>query len=98
MHTHQTVLASLAASHVWKGLHCETVVLAVAPLFHMLGLQNGMNMPIFLGRHLGHAAALEPGAGRPVDRAPSRDRVDRAAGHDPGLLATPRWSSATSPA
>jgi fatty-acyl-CoA synthase len=49
MHTHQTVLASLAASHVWKGLHCETVVLAVAPLFHMLGLQNGMNMPIFLG-------------------------------------------------
>lgn len=49
MHTHQTVIASLAASHVWKGLHCGTVVLAVAPLFHMLGLQNGMNMPIFLG-------------------------------------------------
>ncbi|MGJ7494718.1 long-chain-fatty-acid--CoA ligase [Variovorax sp. RT4R15] len=49
MHTHQTVIASLAASHVWKGLHCETVMLAVAPLFHMLGLQNGMNMPIFLG-------------------------------------------------
>jgi fatty-acyl-CoA synthase len=49
MHAHQTVIASLAASHVWKGLNCETVVLAVAPLFHMLGLQNGMNMPIFLG-------------------------------------------------
>jgi fatty-acyl-CoA synthase len=49
MHTHTTVLASLAASHAWKGLNVETVVLAVAPLFHMLGLQNGMNMPIFLG-------------------------------------------------
>jgi fatty-acyl-CoA synthase len=49
MHTHRTVIASLAASHVWKGLHCESVLLAVAPLFHMLGLQNGMNMPIFLG-------------------------------------------------
>lgn len=49
MHTHRTVLASLAASHVWKGLNVDTVVLAVAPLFHMLGLQNGMNMPIFLG-------------------------------------------------
>ncbi len=49
MHSHRTVIASLAASHIWKGLHCETVVLAVAPLFHMLGLQNGMNMPIFLG-------------------------------------------------
>jgi fatty-acyl-CoA synthase len=49
MHTHATVLASLAASAVWKGLHADTVVLAVAPLFHMLGLQNGMNMPLFLG-------------------------------------------------
>ena len=49
MHTHETVLASLAASHVWKGLHCESVMLTVAPMFHMLGLQNGMNMPIFLG-------------------------------------------------
>jgi fatty-acyl-CoA synthase len=48
-HSHHTILASLAASSVWKRLHVETVVLAVAPLFHMLGLQNGMNMPIFLG-------------------------------------------------
>lgn len=48
-HSHHTVIASLAASSVWKQLHVETVVLAVAPLFHMLGLQNGMNMPIFLG-------------------------------------------------
>jgi fatty-acyl-CoA synthase len=49
MHTHRTVLASLAASSVWKNLNTDTVVLAVAPMFHMLGLQNGMNMPIFLG-------------------------------------------------
>jgi len=49
MHTHATLLASLASSAVWKQLHVETVTLAVAPLFHMLGLQNGMNLPIFLG-------------------------------------------------
>ena len=49
MHTHTTVLASLASSQVWKGLNVESVVLAVAPLFHMLGLQNGMNMAIVLG-------------------------------------------------
>ena len=49
IHTHATVLASLAASQVWKGLNVESVVLAVAPLFHMLGMQNGMNMPIVLG-------------------------------------------------
>jgi fatty-acyl-CoA synthase len=49
MHTHATMLASLASSQVWKGLSVETVVMAVAPLFHMLGLQNAMNMPIVLG-------------------------------------------------
>jgi len=49
MHTHSTVLASLAASQVWKNLNVESVVLAVAPLFHMLGMQNGMNMPMVLG-------------------------------------------------
>lgn len=49
MHTHATLLASLAASQVWKNLHADTVVLTVAPLFHMLGLQNGMNMPLVLG-------------------------------------------------
>jgi len=49
MHTHAAVVASLAASQVWKGLNVESVALAVAPLFHMLGMQNGMNMPIVLG-------------------------------------------------
>jgi fatty-acyl-CoA synthase len=34
---------------VWKRLHRDSVVLTVAPLFHMLGLQNGMNLPILLG-------------------------------------------------
>ena len=49
MHTHSTMLASLAASQVWKRLNGESVVLAVAPLFHMLGMQNGMNLPLVLG-------------------------------------------------
>ncbi|HSV52977.1 MAG TPA: long-chain-fatty-acid--CoA ligase [Burkholderiaceae bacterium] len=49
MHTHATLLAAAVASSVWKRLSVETVSLAVAPLFHMLGLQNGMNIPITLG-------------------------------------------------
>jgi fatty-acyl-CoA synthase len=49
MHTHATMVAPLASSQVWKGLNVESVMLAVAPLFHMLGMQNGMNMPIVLG-------------------------------------------------
>jgi fatty-acyl-CoA synthase len=48
-HTHATVLASNLASQVWRGLHCDSVVLCVAPLFHMLGMQSGMNVPITLG-------------------------------------------------
>lgn len=47
-HTHATVLASNMSSQVWRGLHAESVFLAVAPMFHMLGMQGGMNVPITL--------------------------------------------------
>lgn len=49
MHTHATVLASAVASQLWRGLHAESVFFAVAPLFHMLGMQNAMNLPMTLG-------------------------------------------------
>lgn len=49
MHTHHSVLASNIGSQQWRGLHAEAVFLCVAPLFHMLGMQNGMNMPLTLG-------------------------------------------------
>ena len=48
-HSHATLLASVATSAVWKRLHAGSVMLTVAPLFHLLGLQNGMNLPIWLG-------------------------------------------------
>jgi len=48
-HTHATVQASALASQLWRGLHAESVFLAVAPLFHMLGMQNAMNLPMTLG-------------------------------------------------
>jgi fatty-acyl-CoA synthase len=41
-------------------LHAESCFLCVAPLFHMLGLQNGMNAAADAGRHHRHDAALEP--------------------------------------
>ena len=49
MHTHGTVIASSTASQLWRGLNVAAVFLCVAPLFHMLGMQNGMNMPMTLG-------------------------------------------------
>jgi fatty-acyl-CoA synthase len=65
-HSHATLLASVASSAVWKRLHAGSVVLTVAPLFHMLGLQNGMNLPLWCGAtavmmprwHAASAAAL----------------------------------------
>ena len=49
MHTHRTVLASNFGSQLWRGLHADGVFLCVAPLFHMLGLQNALTLPLTLG-------------------------------------------------
>lgn len=49
MHTHATMMSSLVASQMWRGITSESVFLAVAPLFHLLGMQNGMNLPILAG-------------------------------------------------
>ena len=49
MHTHRTLLASTLGAALWRGLHAESVVMGVAPLFHLLGMQNAMLMPMALG-------------------------------------------------
>lgn len=49
IHTHFTMLSSIYGSTMWRNMHSESVILAVAPMFHLLGMQNSMNIPIFLG-------------------------------------------------
>ncbi|KAF0807915.1 feruloyl-CoA synthetase 1 [Alcanivorax sp. S71-1-4] len=49
VHNHRTLMAAVYGSAIWRGLNAETVFLSVAPLFHLLGMQNGMNLPILLG-------------------------------------------------
>ena len=49
IHNHTTLISAVAGSAIWRSLHAETVFLSVAPLFHLLGMQNGMNLPILLG-------------------------------------------------
>ena len=49
MHTHRTVLAAAMGAVYWRGFTAESVFLAVAPMFHMLGMQNAMNIPIVAG-------------------------------------------------
>ena len=49
VHTHATLTAAIRGSQLWRGLTSEAVFLAVAPLFHLLGMQNGMNLPLSVG-------------------------------------------------
>lgn len=49
MHTHASMMAAIWTTALWRRLTSETVFLGVAPLFHMLGMQNGMNLPVLLG-------------------------------------------------
>lgn len=49
MHTHRTVMhTALATPHWQRSFHDETVLTAV-PLFHVTGMQNSMNAPIYSG-------------------------------------------------
>lgn len=48
-HTHGTLGAAVTGSALWRGLTSEAVIMGVAPLFHLLGMQNCMNLPILLG-------------------------------------------------
>lgn len=49
MHSHHTILTATTSSMLWRGMHAECVFLGAAPLFHGLGMQNGMILPIVLG-------------------------------------------------
>ncbi|VTU28620.1 Long-chain-fatty-acid--CoA ligase [Variovorax sp. PBS-H4] len=49
MHTHRSMMASTNAVAHWMGMQSETVVLAALPFFHITGMQNMMNTPIYVG-------------------------------------------------
>jgi acyl-CoA synthetase (AMP-forming)/AMP-acid ligase II len=49
MHSHATVQASNLASVAWRGFSGDDVFFAIAPLFHAMGMQNGMHLPLMLG-------------------------------------------------
>lgn len=49
MHTHRTLLAATVGACLWRNVHAESVIMGVAPMFHLLGMQNAMLMPIAVG-------------------------------------------------
>jgi len=50
MHTHSSIQATTVPYMHWRGLPGDdVVVLAALPLFHVTGMQAGMNAPLYLG-------------------------------------------------
>ncbi len=49
MHTHRSVMYNTVAGTQWIGTPLDGVSLAVLPLFHVTGMQNGMNGTLFVG-------------------------------------------------
>jgi fatty-acyl-CoA synthase len=49
MHSHRTVMHTTVASMVWFAMQPEMTLLAVAPMFHVTGMQGGMNGPLYIG-------------------------------------------------
>jgi fatty-acyl-CoA synthase len=52
MHTHASVQATTVPYLNWRGVQSEAVVLSALPMFHVTGMQAGMNSPIHLGATL----------------------------------------------
>jgi fatty-acyl-CoA synthase len=49
IHTHRSVMHSTVSCGAWPDLPGNSVMLCSVPLFHVTGMQNCMNMPIFIG-------------------------------------------------
>ncbi|HUL56545.1 MAG TPA: long-chain fatty acid--CoA ligase [Usitatibacter sp.] len=49
MHTHRSVMHTCVASMEWFRSLPEVTYLAVLPYFHVTGMQNAMNSPIYMG-------------------------------------------------
>jgi fatty-acyl-CoA synthase len=49
MHTHTSLQATTVTYLYWRGAHEQSVVLSALPMFHVTGMQAGMNAPIHTG-------------------------------------------------
>ena len=52
MHTHASVQATTVPYLYWRGAQEDSVVLSALPMFHVTGMQAGMNSPIHVGATL----------------------------------------------
>jgi len=52
IHTHASVQATTVPYLYWRGVQEQSVVLSALPMFHVTGMQAGMNAPLHLGATL----------------------------------------------
>jgi fatty-acyl-CoA synthase len=49
MHSHRTVMHTAVASMCWFAMEAEMRLMAVAPMFHVTGMQGALNGPLYVG-------------------------------------------------
>jgi fatty-acyl-CoA synthase len=49
MHSHRTVMHTTVAQMCWFAMEAEMRLLAVAPMFHVTGMQSALNGPLYVG-------------------------------------------------
>src|SRR5580704_1884676 len=49
MHSHRSAMQTLVGSMRWFAMQPETTLMSVAPMFHVTGMQGGMNGPLYIG-------------------------------------------------
>jgi acyl-coenzyme A synthetase/AMP-(fatty) acid ligase len=70
----------------WFTVQPELTMLAVAPLFHVTGMQGGMNGPLYNGNTVVLLPRWDRGRGRAVRAALPNCELDRGADHDSGFF------------
>jgi fatty-acyl-CoA synthase len=49
MHSHRTVMHTAVASMCWFAVEAQMTLMAVAPMFHVTGMQGALNGPLYIG-------------------------------------------------
>jgi fatty-acyl-CoA synthase len=52
MHTHRSTMHTTVAGMRWFAMQPEATLMSVAPMFHVTGMQGGMNGPLYTGNTL----------------------------------------------
>ena len=89
MHTHRTVMHTTVGSMEWFATKAEMTLLAVAPFFHVTGMQGGLNGPLYIGNTVILLPALGSRSGRAVRRPLQGHQLDGHSHDDPGFLPQP---------